>query len=156
MEFTIENVVYRAGKLDAFQQLHIVRRLTPCLARIAAAAGPDTGGSGGREPSVRKDVPEGDEGKALDALLAAIATLKDEDVDFVLNSCLDVTERKQPGGGWARMRSNGALMFQGISLACLLQIAWHVIRENMADFFAGLPSLSALEGMAAKIGESRG
>jgi hypothetical protein len=83
------------------------------------------------------------------AILAGIGdvatALRDEDLDYVLNACLDVTERKQSGGKWAPLRANGAVMFDGLTLPVLLQVAFHVIRRNLGDFSGALPSLSVLE-----------
>ena len=41
MEFSVKDRVFRAGKMDAFQQLHVVRRLAPCLGKLASLAGSD-------------------------------------------------------------------------------------------------------------------
>ncbi|MCL1939535.1 MAG: hypothetical protein FWG04_02605 [Desulfovibrionaceae bacterium] len=152
MEFTIANTVYRAGKLDAFKQLHIVRRLTPCIGPLVSLAAIDS-----EKFKVEKDAAgkiikiDGDFNQVADPLVKAITALSDEDVEYVLNVCLEVTERKQSGGKWAPLRVNGVTMFDGLALPAMLQIAYHVILENLTDFFSGLPSLSGLEGfMKAK------
>jgi len=128
-ELTIAGVAYRTGKLSAFQQMHIVRRITPCLGRLADAAG--------REP-------------LMSDIVAAIEPLKDEDVEYICNACLSVTERRQTGGGWAPLRVKEQTMYD-LSLPVMLQIAWAVIRENLSDFFSELPSGFSLEEMTAKL-----
>jgi len=147
MEFTIGKDVYRAGKLDAFKQLHIARRLTPCIGPLVQLAAIDP-----EKFKVEKDAAgtvtkiDGDFNQVVGPLANAITALSDEDVEYVLNACLEVTERKQSGGKWAPLRVNDVTMFDGLTLPAMLQIAYHVILENIADFFSGLPSLSGLEG----------
>lgn len=144
MEFTIGKDVYRAGKMDAFTQLHVVRRLTPCVGKLAGLAGGKVKLKYGPDGKV-EDI-DGDLDSVLGPLAGAISALSDEDVEYVLNACLEVTERKQNGGGWAALRVRGQTMFDNLTLPVLLQIAYHVIRENLTDFFGDLPSLSGLEG----------
>ena len=144
MEFTIGTTVYRAGKLDAFRQLHIVRRLAPCAGKLAALAG---GGVKLKYDANGKATDfDGDIAQALAPLSDAIAALKDEDVEYILNACLEATERKQAGGRWVPLRAGGTTMFDDLSLPVMIQIAYHTIKENLTDFFAGPPSLSGLEG----------
>ena len=146
-EFTVDKTVYRAGKLDAFKQLHILRRLTPCLGHLA--------GISSAEVDLLKN-DKADASQIVTPITNAIGALKDEDVEYILNSCLEVTERKQAGGKWAPFRVNNTTMFDGLTLPVLLQIAYHVIRENLTDFFAGLPSGSGLEGLLTKFKASLG
>lgn len=149
MEFTINNTVYRAGRLDAFKQAHIVRRLVPCLGGLASLADNEvklTYDADGKVTGVDGDISE-----ILRPLTNAITSLQDGDVEYIFNACLEVTERKQAGGKWAPLRAGGVTMFDGLSLPVLLQIAYYAFRENLTDFLEGLPSLSSLEGfMKAK------
>jgi len=147
MEFTIGKDVYRAGKLDAFKQLHIVRRLTPCIGPLVQLAAIEP-----EKFKVEKDTEgnvskiNGDFSQVSGPLVGAITALSDEDVEYVLNACLEAAERKQSGGKWASLRVNGVTMFDALTLPAMLQIAYYVILENLEDFFSGLPSLSGLEG----------
>lgn len=140
MEFTIGENVYRAGKLDAFKQLHIVRRLTPCLGGLASLAGSKAKLKYDENGKV-VDV-DGDMAEVMEPLISAVTSLKDEDVEYILNACLEAAERKQTGGKWSPVRSNGVTMFGGIALPSMLAIAYHVIRENLTDFFKDLPLAS--------------
>ena len=144
MDFTINKTVYRSGKLDAFTQLHIVRRLTPCMGKLAGLAG--NGVKLIRDDSGNFVDFEGDIEAAVMPLANALTALADEDVEYILNACLAVTERKQPGGAWARLRVGDTTMFDGLTLPMLIQIAYYVIMENLEDFFGELPSLSGLQG----------
>ena len=128
MELKIGEQMYRSGRLSAFQQLHIARRMAPFLGRLAAMDGRDAGK---------------DSAAIVADIAGAVATLNDEDVEYILNVCLEVTERRQPGGSWAPLRRKGATMFGDVSLPAMLSIASEVIRENLADFFSD----PALEGL---------
>ena len=145
-EVTIGQHAYRIGKLNAFKQLHIVRRLSPCLGKLAGLAG--------EGPGLKRDAQgnpvdvEGGMEKLLEPLANAMAALSDDDVEYVLHACLEVTDCRQ-GAGWARMRANGSTMFDSLSLPVLLQLAFHVLRENLTDFFTELPP-GSLGGMGSK------
>ena len=145
MEYTIGKNIYRSGKLNAFRQLHIVRRLTPCLGKLAALAG--SGVKIKRDAAGKVVDLEGDIDQVIGPLTTAVAAMKDDDVEYILNACLEVTERKQAGGRFVPIRSGSATMFDDLSLPAMIQIAYHVIKGNLQDFFAELPSLSALEGL---------
>lgn len=143
MELMLKGASYRTGVLDAFTQLHISRRLTPLLGKTTSV---------GDKLEVVKDEDgaiidvKGDTDAALAPLTEAIAAMKDEDAEYIINACLDVAERKQPGGGWAPVRANRVVMYSDVSLAVMLQLAFHTLRENMRDFFTELPLLSSLQG----------
>jgi hypothetical protein len=125
-EFEIGDVRYRAGKMNAFAQLHIVRRLLPVLPALV--------------PLQKMDW-KNDEVASVTALADALQNIRDEDVEYVLNACLDVTERRNPGGGWAAVRVNGTTMFT-VGIAELMKIAMEAIQENMTDFFGVYHSIS--------------
>jgi hypothetical protein len=126
MEFEIKSQTYRAGKLSAFQQFHVSRRLAPLLASL-----------GGSLDEMRADP------LSLFAPIAqGIASLPDADADFVLNTCLGTVQRAQ-GQAWARvMAPGGGLMFEDIGMPEMLQIVGRVLMENFADFFADLPGFA--------------
>ncbi|GFM38002.1 phage tail assembly chaperone [Desulfovibrio psychrotolerans] len=136
-EFEIGGVKYRAGKMNAFTQLHIVRRLLPVLPGLVELQHVDW---------------KNDEAASISALATALQNIRDEDVEYVINACLDVTERRNPGGdGWAKVRVNGATMFT-VGLVDMLKIAMEAVQENLADFFGAYRSLSSQEGTSTSTG----
>ena len=148
MEFTISTHVYRAGKLNAFDQLYVIKRLTPMLGKLASLAGSNiklTKGADGKATDL-----DGDITTIITPLTEAITALPDADMDFVINTCLAACERKQPGGGWAPVRKGEATMYE-VSLSAMLTITYRVVRNNLSDFLADLPSLSILEGLVGKV-----
>lgn len=148
MEFAIGNHMYRAGKLNAFDQLYVLKRLTPMLGKLVSVAGSNiqlTTGTDGKVSDI-----DGDITTIITPLTEAITALPDADMEFVINTCLAACERKQPGGGWAPVRKGEATMYE-VSLSAMLTITYHVVRNNLSDFLADLPSLSAQEGLAGKV-----
>lgn len=138
-EFTSGKLTFRAGRLDARKQFHIARRLASLLGELGSLA--DLQGAVSRKDEASLLVLAGALGRAL-------ASLRDEDADYILDACLDVVEVRQDGGaGWARLRANGVTMYE-LDLAQLMTVAARVIQSNMAGFMAALPGLGSLAGGA--------
>lgn len=132
MQFEIEGNTYKAGKLDARTQFHIVRRLAPVFGELSASVS----GKGGVE--------------AIGPLANAIAKLSDSDADYVLFGLLKVVQREQPNGlGWGPVATADSLMYADITMATMLQIAYKCFMLNMSSFFQGLPSISQEAGQKA-------
>ena len=116
MDFAINGVNYKASKLPAIKQFHIVRRVAPLLAGMA------------------------DKDKALEGIMNGIGSLKDEDANYILFGLLACVEREQSGHGWAKVSVGESLMFQDIDLGVMFQIATKAFMENYQGFFNALPS----------------
>ena len=123
MEFELEGRTYRANKIDARTQFHIVRRLAPVLGEIA----PALQGKGGLD--------------ALPPLANAVAKLTDSDADYVIFGLLRAVVRKQDQGlGWGPVATGEQLMYDDITMPLMLKLAWQSFSFNMSGFFAALPS----------------
>lgn len=123
MEVTIRGEVYRTGILDARRQLHVARRLAPVVAAMAKS---------GQINATDKD-------SILVAVFSSaasiLASMSDQDVDYVLNTCLGACQRRQ-GDQWASvMAAGGGLMFQDMRGDDMFKIAQTTIQENLRDFF---------------------
>ena len=131
-ETTINDQTYQLGKLDAMKQLHITRRIAPLLTQLTALA-----------KSVQ--VPEG--GSSMGSLLAmdmaglqplaqALASLPDADVDYIVNTCMNVVNRRIEGGtGWAKVTAaNNVLMYSDIDMSVMMQLVIQVIWSNLQGF----------------------
>lgn len=118
---------YRVGKLDALLQFHVMRRLAPVLPKLAAMQGNDLAA-------------------ALEPIAQGVAGMTDADSEYIIKTCLSVAERKQPGGGWAALTVNGAMMFEDLDMAAMLTLVWHVLQHNLSGFFADLPLVSSAGG----------
>lgn len=140
-EVTLGADVYRIGKINAWTQFHVVRRLTPLLTAMAAAIREK------KKPLLTS--PDPDEAgmeKMMEGMVAmaeVLATMKDEDCDYVIRACLSVCQKKQ-GNMWSSMlSSDGHLMFsENTSLSNLLKLTSATLQhqEGLIDFFQNLQS----------------
>lgn len=125
-DFTISGQNYKSGKMDAFTQFHVSRRLAPVFTDLQSAF---TDGAA-------------DWTKGVDAAVGAISKMSDADSEYVLKSCLNVTQR-QVGQAWSPVQVQGRMQYQDIDMSVMLQIAWRVLQENLSPFLTGLPGLSS-------------
>ncbi len=138
-DFAIGNRNFKLGKIDAFKQFHIVRRIAPLLAELIPAM---------KELSKNKSETLSEDEKlnqmaALAApLMNGFSKLTDEDSNKVLLGLLSVVEMQQSSGNWARVATEAGIMFQDLELPVLLQAAGRSLMFNMAGFFAVLPQVS--------------
>lgn len=138
-DFEVGNKKFKLGKLSAFEQFHVVRRLGPVLAELAPAL---------KELSEMK---QGDLDKDQFALLApilkGIGELSDKDSDFVLLRLLSCVEIYQSEFGvWAKIARGDTLMIPDLDLPIMLQVAGRAFAFNMSGFFSGPPLGSPAAG----------
>ncbi|MCX2699257.1 phage tail assembly chaperone [Ochrobactrum chromiisoli] len=122
MDFQINEVAYRSGKMNAMTQFHVSRRMAPLLSSLTEIA------QGGK-----MDVPS-----VLSSLMNEISKLSDTDCEYVLYACMAVTSRDQGGGrGYASILAGDGKtsMFPDIDMLGMLTIAAHVLQDNLAGFF---------------------
>ena len=130
-EFEVAGTKYRSSKLNAFEQLHVFRKLAP----IVGAAGSLVEAIRPREGESLLDLRV----DALMPLITAISEMPEDDVNFVLKKCLSVVQRSQAtaaGEAWANVWSPGAdrPMFEDIDAMQMIQIALAVIQDNLGNF----------------------
>lgn len=137
IEFEVAGAKYRAERLSAFKQFAVVRRLGKVVGAFGGAVQQFRAG-GIRDPLVM-----------IEPFLAALGDMRDEDVEFILTTCLAQVAREQ-GGAWARLVNGaGQLMFKDVDeMAVMGRIVWHVLQGSLADFFTEL--LSALPGLGTE------
>ncbi|HWI02394.1 MAG TPA: hypothetical protein VNT52_00950 [Acidimicrobiales bacterium] len=127
IQFEHKGAQYRADRIDAMKQFHIVRRLAPVLAEVAAVAKADA-------------ADEGAVVAVVGAVGNALAGLSDADADFVLHGLLAAVSFQRDGEGWHRVSVGGAIMRADLPLPDLLFLAFKSAQANFADFFAAVPS----------------
>ena len=131
-DVTYKGKTYKIGKINALEQLKIVKRLAPLMGKLQEMTEIDF---------------EGDQARGLAALGETIAKIPDADAEYIINACLGAVELRQDAGGpggvgnWARVRVNGALMFP-LELDEILFLMFQVVRANLSTFFSALGSLS--------------
>jgi hypothetical protein len=127
-EFERNGQVYRARKLNTFQQMHVLRRISPIIGPLFAV-----------------QTAEGlaSQGKQIGAFLEALGKVSDEDCDFIVKTCASVVQRQQGGNGsgpvWADIfnaRAN-AFMFEDIdNLGAMFDITGRILQDNLGDFLS--------------------
>ncbi len=133
LEIDLNGNRYSIGKLNAKQQFHISRRIAPILPTLIPVFVRLAGGNRvvSEDPGGLADV--------LQPLADGLAAMKDEDAEYVLDTCLQVVQRKQEHG-WAAVwsASQRTPMFQDIDLGVMLPLVMRVITVNLGPFMQGL------------------
>ena len=138
-EFEINGVQYRAQAMDARRQFHVARRLSSVF-------GPST-------DALSKVKSDADTKTsivaAINGFFDALGTLPDDQLDYVIDACLDTVSRKD-GTQWSPIRRGGAMMYD-LDLYTQGAIVYHVVKGALDGFFATLPPavLDMLKGTIA-------
>lgn len=131
-EFEIAGQKYRMGKMNAFMQMHVSRRIAPIIPTLI--------------PIFVKISNDGGITKDLDGLAAVmtpfadgIANMSDEASEYVISNCLSVVQREH-ANGWRPVWSNQnkVCMFEDMDLRVLIQICMRVIQDSLGPFIQGL------------------
>lgn len=124
---------YSIGKLSAKQQFHVSRRIAPIVPTLIPVFVRLAAGSRGitEDPGGMADV--------LQPLADGLAAMKDEDADYVLDTCMQAVQRRQEHG-WTAVwsASQRVPMFQDIDLSVMLPLALRVIVGSLGPFIQGL------------------
>ena len=126
IEFEIGGVQYRASTMDARRQFHVARRLSSVLSPSADAIN-GVKGSDSKAAFVA----------AVNSFVDAVSKLPDDQLDYVIDACLDTVSRKD-GSQWSPIRRGGAMMYD-LDLYTQGAIVYHVVRGALDGFFASLP-----------------
>lgn len=134
-EFTINGKSYRTRPLNAIQQFHVARRLAPLLAEATNVF----------QAGQNEDVQSLDQmADIMKPIFDVLSQMKDDELDYIMERCLSVTQRQQAGGQYAPMWNVAARQpqFADLSMVELLQITFQVIQENLGNFFQNPSSIS--------------
>lgn len=133
-EFTIKEYTYRSRKLDAFAQMHVVRRIAPIITSLKAMF------EQGLRPDDQADADFFD---TLGPLVDAVSALPDADVNYVVATCLAVVDR-QSGPGWQTVWNSaaGRAQFEDIqtNMMLMLHLCYMVIQDSVSNFLSELPT----------------
>lgn len=119
MDFVIDGIHYRAGRLSAMDAFHVARRFSLAIFMLTQN---------------QSRTPE----EYARSIVLTSAQVPQADADFVMAKCLSTVNRQQTGGAWAPLTTpNGDLMFADIPLMTLMQILYHVLESNgLVSFFS--------------------
>lgn len=134
-DFSVAGKDYRARKMDAMQQFHIARRLTPVIGALIEAVPKDA------IKGDKVDLSKIDPLKMLEPIAGIISKMSDEDSEYILFACMENCERSLgKGAGWSAVKvKGGKIMYDDIDLPVMLQIFWAVVQENLGNFFPEAP-----------------
>lgn len=132
-EIEVAGQVYRIEKLDAIQQFHVGRRLTPALMGLAAIASREDAG---------KPISVEERGLIFfKPITEAIAAMSNDDSEYIVRTSLSVVSRKEEKS-WSKVQApNGKLMYADIELMQMMQLVFAVVQENLGNFMDALPTL---------------
>jgi hypothetical protein len=123
---------YRIDKLKLFDQLHIMRKISPLVPQLiplfVQVSKKGLSDSLGTLPEL------------LQPFADALSGMKDDDAEFVIGACMSVVKRQQ-GDSWASAWNGPAkmAMFSEMNdLGVLMPMVVRVITENLGPFISGL------------------
>lgn len=132
IEFEQGGHAFRAAKLDAFKQFHVSRKISPLIPLLV--------------PVFVKVASEGNLTKnlagyaeLLTPFAEALASMSDENAEYLLATCLSVVQRKQ-GDTWAPIWSatGKCCMFDDMDMSALLPLVVRVIQDSLGGFIRGM------------------
>lgn len=124
----IKGVKYQLGKLNAISQFHVSRRIAPVFVAIGVPLQSLMGG-------MKMDL--GDMAMLLEPVANIMAKMPDEDVNYILYTCLSVVRREQLGK-FAPVTTGTSLMFEDIDMPTMIRLVIEVLRDNLGNFLLEL------------------
>ncbi|MGY2438557.1 phage tail assembly chaperone [Pseudomonas sp. SDO52101_S400] len=145
-EFELGADTFRIGKLNAFQQFHLSRKVAPMIPtlipvflklRASAKTAPSDGAADSALVPLSGDL--GALAEMLQPFADGIAGMPDETAEFILSTCLGIVQRKQ-GTSWFPVwnASQNVCMFDDLDLGVMLKLAVRVITESLGPFLRGM------------------
>lgn len=128
-EVEIDGRRYRTGKLDAFKQFHLTRKLLPLFGGLGEAYA-QMPAQVGDTRDVRAFW------KALEPIAQAISEMSTEDSEWCVKTCLAAVTMFN-GHNWVPIMSGTQLMFEDIEMTAMLQLSLAVMQDNLGRFFPG-------------------
>jgi len=140
IEFKVGEDEFRAGKLNAIDQLKLARRIGPAMARSASVE-LITFMRASREPGFVLGID--DVVKVIPSFMRAVEGLSDEDVEVITLTALSAVAKKdRVTQGWAPVvvrtpDGRMTMAFADLDGSTALQIAYRVLGDNLGNFFSG-------------------
>lgn len=133
---------YMIGQLNAMDQFHVSRRLAPVLPTIMPIL------TTVHKSGLAEKLDVGGVAALLDEdltrltndlmpLADALATMSDENAEYIIVKCLSVVRRKTEAGA-AVMARGGSLVFDDMTMGDMLPLVVAVIQGSLGGFISGL------------------
>lgn len=149
VEFELQGETYSVGRLNAFQQLHLSRKLAPVLPALVPFL--QVAMSGGLERALSGDLEEF--AAASRPIASVLSQMPDADAEYIICTALSCVKRKQ-GKFWHAMVSGGTMAYDDTPLDAVLMLALRSIKENLGSFIQGFVTRAMTDLKAAQDGES--
>ncbi|MFJ4349467.1 phage tail assembly chaperone [Pseudomonas sp. NPDC089428] len=138
-EFEINGITYRIGKMTVFQQFHLERKVAPLIPKLVPVF---LKLQGAAQEGKSANPLTGDLSATVDMLspfMDAIASMEDDQAEFILGTSLSVVSRKQ-GEVWSPVWSSrgNVAMFDDIDMNDMLKMTYRVILEALGPFIKGM------------------
>jgi hypothetical protein len=144
-EFEYGGHEYRIGKLSAFQQFHVSRKISPLIPPLIPVFMKVK--SSGKSGSLTADL--GSLHELLQPFADGLAGMQDEAAEYVISTCLSTLKRKDPESGhWAAVwnQSGKVFMFADLNdLSGTIPLTIRVIQDSLGPFLQGLLTGQATE-----------
>lgn len=131
-EFELKDNVYIIGKLDAFKQFHLSRKIAPVIPSLVPVF---------VEISKKGDIQNNISAIAelLQPFADGLAALSDEHSEYVLKTCLGAVKR-QTGETFTPVwdKRGNVCLFDDLDLGDMMQITVKVIQSSLGSFIQGL------------------
>lgn len=145
-DFELGADTYRIGKLNAFQQFHLSRKVAPIIPtlipvflKLKSSAKEAKAESGVDTALTPLSGDLGALAELLQPFADGIADMPDETAEFILSTCLGVVQRKQ-GVAWFPVwnASQNVCMFDDLDLGVMMKLSVRVITESLGPFLRGM------------------
>ena len=130
-EFPLGSNTYRIARLGAMAAFDIARTMGPVLEWMG---------------KLLADKPDATREATVRAFCGSMGMLARKDAMDAVYACLAAVTRRQPSG-WAGVINGTVVVFDDITMAEVLDLAWSVMEANgILSFFGGAPSPSPGSG----------
>ena len=122
-EFEFKGNTYTIGKLSAFQQLHVARKVGPVITKMTETL-----------VSLQRANADAMMGDLFPPAMEVVSHMSEADVNEVVCTCLSVVRRLDNGRPQIVLQGMSP-MYQDVDFTVLLQLTIEVCKENLATFF---------------------
>lgn len=131
-DFPLGAHTYRTAKMPPLPSFHVARRVIPVLAQMGLTAAQLENGANAKDAQMTMM-------QLLGPVAEVVAKMSDDDVNYVIYTCLAHVSRKQSDGRYAPVVKGLQMMFADLTMDDMLGLTIQVLRENVGSFFPQLP-----------------
>jgi len=144
LEFTIDGINYKAGKLNAFQQFHVSRKIAPIIPTLIPVFIVISKKGDLKDLSAMAEL--------LQPFADGLSNLSDESAEYVLGTCLSVVKR-QDGEHWSAVWNQNLrrCMYDDIDLGIMIKICIKIIQDSLGGFISGLATIQQASPMTPEM-----